>query len=266
LSLSQAEIKRLRSFSTKKGRRTAGLFAAEGVRLLEEALNSLLRPETVYYAPALLAERGLTLVRQFGSLRVKTVEISARDLARVSATATPQGILAVFAAPSEELSQLYRPGMRTILVCENVSDPGNLGTLCRSARAFAFDLVILVGECAEPFSPKVVRASAGAMFGLPVAVTPLAELEAFVRDKGFTLVAADVRGTSSIGDVVATVPGSRLMLAVGSEADGLSEEVLHLAGHGVRVPHETCVESLNAAVAGSILMKECYDCARRRTV
>jgi TrmH family RNA methyltransferase len=266
LSLSQAEIKRLRSFSTKKGRRAAGLFAAEGVRLLEEALKSHLRPTKVYYAPLILAERGLTLVRKFASMRVETVQVSERDLARVSATTTSPGILALFATPPDKLPQLYRTGMRSILLCENLSDPGNLGTLCRSARAFAFDLVILVGQCAEPFSPKVVRASAGAMFGIPVAVTDLTELEAFVQSEGFTIVAADIKGTDSIDEVASALPEHHMILAVGSEADGLSDGLLRLAAYTVRVPHEGCVESLNAAVAGSILMMECYDRARRRTV
>jgi len=242
------------------------VFAAEGVRLLEEALKSGLNPAKIYYVPSMLAERGLTLVRQFASMRVETVPVSERDLSRVTATATPPGIFALFAAPPDELQQLYRVGMRNILLCENVSDPGNLGTLCRSARAFAFDLVILAGQCAEAFSPKVVRASAGAIFGIPVAVAGLTAIEEFVRAERFAIVAADIGGADSIDAAVSALPEGRMILAVGSEADGLSAELLRLARHTVRVPHERCVESLNAAVAGSILMMECYDRARRRTV
>ncbi|MCK4302388.1 MAG: RNA methyltransferase, partial [candidate division Zixibacteria bacterium] len=142
---------------------------------------------------------------------------------------------------------------------ENVSDPGNLGTLARSALAFGFDPMLLSGACADPFSPKVIRASAGAVFALGVALTNESEVFDFVKQKRFHLVAADVKGESSPAVLRRRLKGGKLLLAVGSEAGGLSEAILRQAEYRICLEHRRSVESLNVAVAASILMKQVFD-------
>jgi len=258
LSISRAELKNVRTLHTKKGRQAAGQFLAEGVRLLEEANRLKARPLKLYFSPAVLNERGLAVIERFRNRNVSVEETSAADLARMGQAETSQGIMAVFATPTTSLKELYHPRLRNILLCESLSDPGNVGTLCRSALAFAFDLVILTGASAEPYAPKVVRSSVGAVFGLPIAVASTEEALEVLAADNVAVVAADMKGRDSLGKVLKDLGRRKVLLALGSEAAGLSAEVRSRADFTVSVRHERAVESLNAAVAGSILMNRCY--------
>jgi len=253
------EINNTKSLLTRKGRRAQNKFLAEGVRLLEEAVRFRVRPEVVYWNESLLSPRGRKLVSEFGQWNVQVEAISARNIRTISGTETPQGLVAVFPQPETDLAKLYDQKQRRILLCEEIQDPGNLGTLVRSALAFGIELVILIKNCVDPFSLKVVRSSAGALFGLDVAV---GDKRGFIRrlqmDK-VTVIAADATG-KDIGSIRPLCrPGDRLMLAVGSEARGLSRRILDQADHRVRIAHSRNVESLNAAVAGSVIMRQIYD-------
>jgi TrmH family RNA methyltransferase len=258
LSVSRAELKNVRALHSKKGRQAAGQFLAEGVRLLEETNRFKARPLKVYFAPSLLNERGLAVVEQFRGRKVIMEETSASDLSRIGPARTSQGIAAVFSTPATDLDKLYHPRMRNILLCESLSDPGNVGTLCRSALAFGFDLMILSGTSAEPYGPKVVRASVGAVFGLSVALASTEDALALAQAQKMAVVAADVRGKDRLGRVLKDIERRKLLLALGAEAAGLSPEIRQRAEYTVSVRHERTVESLNAAVAGSILMNRCY--------
>jgi len=264
LSLTRAELKNVRTLQTAKGRRATGLFLAEGVRLLEEALRFDRRPEFLCYAPSVISERAQTLLDRFRRVRVTLRELSAADLGRLAGVETSQGLLGVFQIPERRLPQLWRPAFRNILLCENLADPGNVGTLWRSALAFGFELMILTGSSADPYAPKTVRSSVGAVFGLPVAETDRDEVTAMLKDGQTRVLATTPRGASSLKTVLKNIGDKPLMLMVGSEADGLSERLLASADERIRIEHRDDVESLNSAVAGSILMKECFDFRERR--
>lgn len=264
MSISRAETKNVRALQTKKGRRLAGKYIAEGVRLLEEACRLKVQPLELYYSESQLSGRGLSLVDKFRRLGVIPQVVKAVDLDRMAGSTTPQGILAVFETPETDLTKLHNPNHRTILVGENLSDPGNVGTLIRTAAAFDFDMVILCANCAEPFAPKVVRSSVGAVFGLPLAVAETtAALEHFEKHQ-IRLIAAGLKGQVRISDALRKTDELAMALAVGSEANGLSDEMLTRASYVVRIDHSQKVESLNSAVAGAILMKECFDSRVRR--
>jgi TrmH family RNA methyltransferase len=197
-------------------------------------------------------------VEQFSKSGVRVESIHLKEIESIAATETSQGILATFAIPPTGLAELYCLVFRKVVLCENISDPGNLGTLLRSAKAFRFDMVLLAGRSADPFSPKVVRASVGAIFGLPIAVAGVDEITAFLAKHAVQMMAADIHGTTEL--VKAHVRRDKAtILAIGSEADGLSEELLRRADAKIRIRHSDAVESLNAAVAGSILMHELYN-------
>ncbi len=264
MPVTRAEQKTVRTLRTKKGRKAYGLFAAEGVRLLEEAFRFKTRPEKLYCASTMISPRARTLADRFERTGVTVQNVSGSDLAQMAQTKTSQGLLAVFKRPRWKLTELRSRRLRKVLLCENLSDPGNVGTLIRSALAFDFDLVILCGDCAEPFSPKVVRSSVGAVFGLMVVTATTSEaLEHLVRSD-FALVAAALTGSRQMKTALPELKPGRLALAVGSEAEGLSPMLLENAQSVVRIPHSRRVESLNSAVAGAILMKECYDSRMRR--
>ncbi len=265
MSLSQAEIKKVRSLRTKKGRRTHGLFVAEGVRLLEESLRLGAKPEKLYACPAVLSPRGATLIGRARKNKIDVLEVSAKEIDRMADAETSPGIMAVFAVPSAKLAELYDSKMRNILLCENLSDPGNAGTLIRSAIAFGFDLVVLAGHSCEPYAPKVVRSSVGAVFGIKIAIADTVEVLKTVKDDGWKLITGDVHGQDHIARTLDRAKGKKLLLALGSEAEGVSPEVAAAADFAVRLNHEPAIESLNTAVAGSILMRECYRYRHRRT-
>ena len=262
MPLTKTELKNIQALSTKKERRAQQRFTAEGIRLLEESARFAVWPELLYYAPAMLNDRGKDLLARFEAARVTCTEIPSRQMKQLSETKTPQGMLGIFRTPSLSLVEQYRPRFRSILVCENISDPGNLGTLLRSALAFGFKLVILTGTAAEPFAPKVVRASVGAVFGAAIAEAGPDELEMLIADEKATLLAATTSGEVSMTEAMLDQKGGRYVLAIGSEARGLSDRLAGLASVRVRINHSPEVESLNAAMAGSILMKELYDSLR----
>ncbi len=258
MSLTKNELKDIQSLLAKKGRNLKKTFLAEGVRLLEEAVRYHVRPTCVCYAEAAISDRGRQLLQQFqkGGVRIESVHL--KELESIAATETSQGILATFTIPQTGLTELYQPAFRRVVLCENISDPGNLGTLLRSAKAFRFDMMVLAGRSADPFSPKVVRASVGTLFGLPIALAGVDEILAFKIKHGAQLLAADIASTTEL--TRAQVKRDKIaILAIGSEADGLSDDLLSHADTKLRIRHSDAVESLNAAVAGSILMHEMYN-------
>ena len=217
-------------------------------------------PAEVVVADAMLSERGRQLVSQFRKRDIPITEVASKQLAKLSETRTPQGIIALFRTPALRLCELSTRNLRTVLLCEGISDPGNLGTLFRSALAFGFDRVILLASSVEPYAPKVVRSSAGAVFGLQVAVAGVDEALRWLGANSLGLIAADGRGETDTGALQACVEKGPVALALGSEADGLSPELIQDSALVYRVAHKRIVESLNVAVAGSILMKQVYDC------
>lgn len=231
--------------------------------MLEEAFRHNRLPEKLYAAPSQLSERGNELVTNFRMGRAKIAEVSARQLESLSDARTSQGLVGVFDTPSTRLAELYSDSFRKLLLCDGLSDPGNLGTLIRSALAFDFDLVILTGNCAEPFAPKVVRSSVGAAFGVPIAIAGHDETVEVMNSHGVQLITADISGKDDPERLEAAVKGGRVALAVGAEADGVSDEIRSHSKLLLRIVHENGVESLNSAVAGSILMKQIYDISRR---
>lgn len=264
MSINKTEIKKVRSLQTKKGRKANGQFVAEGIRLLEEAWRFKARPIALYAAPSMLSERGRRLVGRFGELKITAQTVSAADLNRMTGAETTQGLLAVYKIPATNLSELHQPSVRTLLVVENLSDPGNIGTLVRTALAFDFGMVIMCGQGVDPFSPKVVRSSVGAMFGLQIAIASTEATLEYLKREGYALLVAALSGSKSLKQALPAVGKDRLALAIGSESDGLSGEMIGAARGVVRIQHSKRVESLNSAVAGSILMRECYDAQARR--
>ncbi len=241
-------IKLVRALSRRpKERREAGAFLAEGVRLVEEALRAGWPFEYVLYSDE-LSERGQRLRRQLEDERVETIEVKAPLLQSLSETETSQGILAVL--KDHQVDARDEPDF--VLVLDSIRDPGNLGTLLRSAAAAGVQTVMLPPETTDAFSPKVVRAGMGAHFRLPIRemawdriglITDSLDLQVYLADaKGTPCWKADLR--------------QPLALIIGGEAEGASKEARKLADQRLSIPMQGKVESLNAAVAGSVLMFE----------
>lgn len=246
-----------------KERREAGAFVAEGVRLVEEAFASNWQFRFALYS-ASLAERGQALVKQLRAAGVEVEEIEPRLLQSVSETETSQGILAVLS-----LTNLPIPNLPTfLLIPDQIRDPGNLGTLLRTAAAAGVQAVFLPPETTDAFAPKVVRAGMGAHFRLPIASMRWEEIERFIDSASHRVIESAsqrVGESAQLNVFLADMEGQScweadfrrpLALIVGGEAEGASQEARKLANRQVRIPMPGGAESLNAAIAGAILMFE----------
>jgi TrmH family RNA methyltransferase len=251
LSPHNPRIEAVRDLRTPRGRRAAGRFTAEGPTLLEEAGRTGLRPREIYATQPGL---GRFDPGPFETDGTGIYVVSDRVFARLSDLETPTGILAVFDLPDWTASGvLALPG--PVLLLAGVSDPGNAGTLVRSAEAFGAAGVLFGRGGADPFAPKVVRAAMGSLFRLPVAVVDAEELLAAAAAAGRPVVATDVDGE----DVsVAGIPPNAV-LAIGNERRGV-RDWLPRWDRAVRIPQREAAESLNAAVAGSIVLYEAARC------
>ncbi len=228
-----------------KERREAGAFLAEGVRLVEEARIAGWPFRFVLYSDE-LGERGHDLLQKLISGGVDTEQVDRKLMQSLSDTETPQGILAVLG--DHELS-IAGP-LDFVLIPDSVRDPGNLGTLLRSAEAAGVQAVLLPPESVDPFSPKVVRAGMGAHFRLPILAMSWERIPETC--KGLKVYLADMHGASCW-----TVDfRSPLALVIGGEAAGATEAARRLADRLVSIPMLGQAESLNAAVAGSVLVFE----------
>ena len=253
----QRDIRRLRSLKAGKGRREWNQYAAEGVRLLEESRRHGVDPEVLYFDPGALSDRGRQLLDDLRAHGIHCEEITKQQLEGAADTKTPQGLIGVFKCPDISLDSLKK--CRRLLICDGISDPGNVGTLIRSAQAFDFDAVLLTAESADPFSPKVVRSTAGAIFGIPAVKTSIEDCLGFLDNSKFTLVAGAPSATRGADPLADFSGGGQLALVIGSEGGGVSPGLLDRSALRLAIRHSERVESLNAGVAGSLLMRELYD-------
>lgn len=243
-----SRIKLVRSLMGRaKERREAGMFVVEGVRLVEEAVKGGWRLETVLFDES-LSERGKSLVSSLKSKGVEVEEISTHLMKSLSETETPQGILAIL-----QFSQLpITNNLNFILIPDQIRDPGNLGTLLRSAAATGVQAVLLPPETTDAFAQKVVRAGMGAHFRVPIREMGWNEIQEVCKLAGLQVLVADMNG-KSCWDTDLRQP---MALIVGGEAEGASEQARKLANEQISIPMAGNVESLNAGVAGSVLMFE----------
>lgn len=256
--ITQNEKKLLRSLLTKKGRTAHQQFLAEGIRLLEESVKHNLAPQKVYFAAHEISPRANLLVKKFTRLGIPIQSMSMREMAQIADTTTNQGIIGLFNIDQIIMNGIEKSEAAAILLLDNISDPGNAGTLFRSALAFEFNTVAVTSGTVDIFNPKVVRSSAGAIFGLRISEVTTDLLIRIKRDEKFFLIAADIKGNSCCDGLKKFDLMNPIILAVGGEAEGLSSEILKLADMRMKIEHSERVESLNAAVAGSIMMRELY--------
>ena len=228
-----------------KERREANAFVIEGVRLVEEAVSSNWKVQFLLYDET-LNERGKSQVERLKSSGVDIEMISKSLMRSLSETDTPQGILAVL-----DDSRLPIPdSLNFTLILDQIRDPGNLGTLLRTSAATGVQVVILPPETTDVFAPKVVRSGMGAHFRLPIHSLTWEEIRE--QTKELLIYLADMDGKSCWE----TDLRQPLALIIGGEAEGASDEARKLATQKISIPMAGNVESLNAGVAGSVIMFE----------
>ena len=250
--ITRNQAKLIRKLKSRKRRDDEGAFLIEGVRLTEELLASGWAIELVVTAPALSAtHRGRGLLQRIEAGAWTRAETSDAEMKRLADTETPQGVLAVARRARRRLVEFEPRDAAALVVFDRLADPGNLGTLLRSAHALGVEWAIALPGTVDPWGPKAVRASAGSLFRLPVSQEPWPEVVAWLRERDFTILCADPGG-----DPVARsgAPRERFALVLGNEPLGLSDEVRRDCDRRVAVEMPGAMDSLNVATAGALLI------------
>lgn len=243
---------------TKRSARTeTGLFLLEGPQAVREALAY--RPEAIVelFATPNGWEKHPDLRAASAANAVKVEHVTEYVLNAMADTVTPQGLVAVVRQTPTSLRDIFAASPRLIAICEEVRDPGNLGTIIRAADAAGADAVILTGRTVDPHNPKVVRATTGSLFHLPMSVGgDLEDVVERAHAAGITVLAADVKGDDLLqarADGILAQPTAWLF---GNEAWGLEDSALALADHVLKLPIFGRAESLNLATAASVCLYE----------
>ena len=249
------EVQRLRRLTTRRrSRRDESAFVVEGAKLLSESLAAGARVDTVFAGPDAPPE----LLARALAAGARLVELAPGVLERVASTVTPQPVMAVVADVAVELDALE--GASLIVVCVDVGDPGNAGTVLRSAEAAGADGVVFCGHSVDVYNPKTVRASAGALFHVPVVATDEepSRVLARVRSMGLRRLGAVVGSGHDYTTVDLT---HSVALVLGNEATGLPAALSDVLDDRVTIPMTGRSESLNVGMAAAVL---CFEAARQR--
>ncbi len=255
-SASNPLIKTLKGLHAKKGRAESGLFLAEGARLALEATDLGIWPAIMVYAAAALERPRLqALIDEAERRRVRVIETSESVLGQITKRDNPQTVIGAY---EQRLSTLDEIAGATVVALEGVRDPGNLGTILRTADSVGAAGVVLVGECCDPFSVEAVRASMGSLFAVRLARASLDELLEYKRQRNITLIGASLNGRH-FGEEIP--PPTQTVLLMGNEQSGLSAEIEAACDLLVQLPMRGRADSLNLAIATGVLL---YDLWRRR--
>jgi TrmH family RNA methyltransferase len=253
-SKQNSRLKELRRALAQPDRKASGLVGIEGPNLLEEALRAGLRVRTVFVAQG--AERLLDELKLMAETEVLLVSRELLDSAL--STETPQPVAALIEPPSWCWDDVLSKQTQLIVVLAGLQDPGNLGTILRSAEAFGAQAVLALPGTVSAWNSKAVRASAGSVFRLPLLTVSAEDCFARLRDAGVKIWTTAVRGGERVDRIDLSGP---MALLIGNEGNGVPEALAALADGAVTIPCPGPVESLNAAVAASVLL---YEAARQR--
>lgn len=240
--ISKSQISLVKSLHQKKYRKEHQLFIVEGFKAISEFLNSEFVISSIFCTPDFSAKMAKL------SNNEKVYEVSINELQKISALQTPQGILAVIDTPK---NTIINPDSvdEMILVLDGVQDPGNLGTIIRTADWFGFKQLICSEDCVEVYNPKVVQATMGSLTRVKVSYQPLKEL---LQQSNLPKYGTLLKGKN----IFNTTWEAKGFVILGSEGKGISEEVLPLITHPVTIPGGKNTESLNVAIAGAICCAE----------
>lgn len=235
-------VKLLRSLKDRAARRETGLHLIEGERLVFDALSSGVRAEYI------LAEEGSAAEARLAAQGLSFFTVSRAVLEAVSDTKTPQGIAAAVRTPELTPPETYPRGLTVCL--DRLQDPGNLGTVIRTADAMGASSLLLSPGCTDPFSPKALRSAMGSTYHIPVFEGELSKELPRLKESGYTLVCGHLSGREKLPEI-----NKNCAVVIGNEGNGVSDEVAALC-ELYRLPMFGRAESLNASVAASIMIYE----------
>ncbi|MGD0885777.1 MAG: RNA methyltransferase [Thermodesulfovibrionales bacterium] len=259
-SRSNPHIREAATIKGKKGRHKHDAFLIEGPHLLQMALRSGIAVQKVFFTEEHLATKeGERLVRQILRTGAELFRISGQILSKLSDTETPQGIVAIASHRPFSLDQLGLKEPALLVVIDGIRDPGNLGTLIRTADAAGVDAVIILPGTCDAFMPKAIRSTAGSIFNIPLVYPEAGELMRWLQERSIKTLVADVHATQSLYEADLSRP---LAFVFGNEAAGVHEGLRREADAGVKIPLSGKAESLNVAISAAICL---YEAVRQRS-
>lgn len=258
-SKDNSSVKYVRSLSEHKYRRKEKAFLIEGIKMVEEALRENLGVTMVVATPSLLQHHGKGVVKLAESKSVNMLWISDTVMGSLSESKTPQPAMAVVGMIRHSEEILLGKGTGLIVIAHQLQDPGNLGTIVRTAEAVGASGVAVTANTVDPYNAKAVRASMGSVLRLPV--VQIADLNAFVkkcRQRGFQTLATVLTAEKTHFDIDLTKPTA---LIFGQEGSGLPHELLSEVDLPVRIPMAETIDSLNVATSAAVIL---YEAMRQR--
>ncbi len=254
-SLANPIIKDIKALSLKKARDESKTFLAEGLKLVIDALDRGWTIRTLVYAKA---GKGKPLVEKVAARTVAAgglvLEVSEKVMSSITRRENPQMVAAVFEQRWTPLKDIQPKGSETWIALDRVRDPGNLGTIIRTADATGAAGVILVGDCTDPFSMETVRATMGSMFALPLVKTSPADFLKWKKSVDARLVATHLAGAVDYRTI--DYKSKPVILMMGNEQSGLPDELAQAADKLARIPQVGMADSLNLAVATGVMLFE----------
>lgn len=239
-------IKECLKLKKRKYRDQTGLFVIEGPKMLKEAINSPNVKISYIFIEASLADD------YEGFDQGEVFVLDSKLLMEIADTETPQGIVAVVEKPLWSLDNIKKVSS-TLVLLDGIADPGNMGTIIRTAWAFNVDGILLTKGCVDPFGHKVVRSTMGGIFNIPVFQNiTMSDIESF-KKSGFSVIGSAVKNAVNYNEYDFTMP---TIVIIGNEAHGISEELLDLCDKLITIPINPCVDSLNAGIACGIILSE----------
>jgi TrmH family RNA methyltransferase len=255
-SRNNALVRELRRAFHEAAPNERGEVAIEGMHLIEEAIRSSLRLTAVFFAES-AGERTHKLLPQLAR-HTQTLLLPDAVFSSAVPTETPQGVAALVQVRTHSMAEVLRPQPALLLIVAGLQDPGNLGTIARSGEAFGATGLLLGEKTVSPWNWKSVRASAGSLFRLPSAKVEMALALPQLKEQGIAVLATSSHKGTPIADAGLRRPTA---LIIGNEGAGVPKDVLAQVDEVVIIPHSEKVESLNAAIAASLVL---YEASRQR--
>jgi TrmH family RNA methyltransferase len=252
-------IKHLRSLSDPKHRKKEQVFMIEGVKMVEEALRDKAGVTMVVASPSLVQHHGKGVIKLAETRSIGILWISDKLMDAIAESKTPQPVMAIVAMKKHSEDELLAHASKLIVICHQLQDPGNLGTIIRTVEAVGAAGIALTPHTVDPYGAKAVRASMGSMLRLPV--VRIGDCRAFVKlckQRGFQTVATVVTGEKSHFDIDLKKP---TVVILGQEGAGLPQDILEEVDLCVRIPLADTIDSLNVATASAVLL---YEVMRQR--
>ncbi len=257
-SESNINIKEVRSLHKKKYREKTSLFFVEGLKFVMDAFFSGVKIKSVFYSESFAESKLLNHIKSHKKYNISLFKIPDKLFTYISDTDNPQGILAVIKMKKYVLYDLF-DNTNLFVIADSIRDPGNMGTILRTAEAAGFSGVLLTPACVDIYNPKVVRATAGSIFHIPSAYcSSVTDLILRLKSRGIKIYASHAKGKIRYFDADMK---KDVAIVIGNEADGISRIIKEEADMLVKIPMEGRAESLNASIAAGIMI---YESLRQR--